>query len=114
MPSTVRLRLYLVLAIVTAETAFEVAFVIGRDDYGPGGKGLVVALFAVKVWFAWRLLRLSAPAVFGLALFELSGLIVATAPGFDTWIRVLLVACVVSVFALVGSCLSAFPSPEIR
>lgn len=96
------------------ETGFEMAFVAGRDDYGPGGKALVIALFALKIWFAWRVRHLSAPAVFGLLLFELTGIIVASGAAFAFEVRALLVGCVIAVFALVGSCLSAFPSPEIR
>lgn len=110
----VRFRLWLVFVIVLVETAFEVAFVLGRDDYGPGGKALVAALFLLKIWFAWRVRSLSAPAVFGLLLFELSGIIVASGAAFSMGVRALLVGCVIAVFALVGSCLSAFPSPEIR
>ena len=102
------------LAIVVVETIFEVAFVVGRDDYGPGGKALVAALFLLKIWFAWRVRFLSAPAVFGLLLFELTGIIVASGAAFSGEIRALLVGCVIAVFGLVGSCLSAFPSPEIR
>lgn len=102
------------LVIVLVETIFELSFVFGRDDYGPGGKALVGALFLLKVWFAWRVRFLSAPAVFGLALFEVTGIIVASGAAFSGEVRALLVGCVIAVFALVGSCLSAFPSPEIR
>lgn len=113
-PRSVRARLGTAFVLVVVETALEIGFVFGRDDYGPGGKALVAGLFALKIVFAHGVRRLRAGAVFGLFLFEATGLLVAAGASFSAGVRVLLVACVIAVFALVGSCLSAFPSPEIR
>lgn len=113
-PAGIRLRLSIAFVIVLIETTLEIAFVFGRDDYGPGGKALVGGMFALKVVFAWWVRRLSPGAVFGLLLFELTGVLVATGASFALELRILLVGCVIAVFGLVGSSLSAFPSPEIR
>lgn len=110
-PTSIRVRLWAALAIVVAETSLEIAFVFARDDYGPGGKALVGGLFALKILFAWGVVRLNPGAVFGLLLFELTGILVALGADFAMGVRLLLVACVIAVFALVGSSLSAFESP---
>lgn len=111
---SVQARLWVVFAIVAVETGLEIAFVIGREDYGPGGKGLLVLLFALKLVFAHFVRRLSAGAVFGLVLFELGALPVAAGADYAVVLRLLLVGCVISTIALLASCLHAFPSPEVR
>lgn len=99
--------------LVLAESVAEGAFVVARDDYGPGGKGLVLLAFVAKVGFAHLARRLSAGGVLGLLLFELVGILVAVGADWAPWLRLLLVATVAAVFALVLSSLRAFPSPEL-
>jgi len=99
--------------LVLVESLAEGAFVVARDDYGPGGKGLVLLAFVAKVGFAHLARRLSAGGVLGLLLFELVGILVAVGADWALWLRLLLVATVAAVFALVLSSLRAFPSPEL-
>lgn len=99
--------------LVLAESVAESAFVIGRDGYGPGGKALLVSAFAAKVGFAHLARRLSAGGVLGLLVFELVGILVAIGADWALGLRLLLVANVVTVYALVLSSLRAFPTPEL-
>ena len=108
-PWTLHAAFWLVLAESTAESAF----VIARDDYGPGGKALVVLAFVAKVGVAHLARRLSAGGVLGLLVFELGGILVAIGADWALGLRLLLVANVVAVYALVLSSLRAFPTPEL-
>ena len=102
------------LVIVTVETVAEVAFVVARDDYGPGGKALIGGLLAMKVLLAASARRLQAGGALGLLLFELVRILVALGAEWSSLLRVALVVCVVAVYVLVLSSLHAFPTPEIR
>ncbi len=106
--------LTVVFVIVLVETVAEIAFVLARDDYGPGGKGLIAGLFALKIVLAASTRRLNAGGALGLLLFELVGILVATGAEWSMALRLVLVACVITVYVLVLSSLHAFPSPEIR
>ncbi|HEX4902356.1 MAG TPA: hypothetical protein VFV42_06075 [Acidimicrobiales bacterium] len=99
--------------VVLVESALEGAFVLGREDYGPGGKAVVLLAFAAKVGFAHLARRLSAGGALGLLVLELVGILVALGADWEPWLRLTLVATVVAVFALVLSSLRAFPSPEL-
>jgi len=99
--------------LVLAESVAEGAFVVARDDYGPGGKALVLLAFAAKVGFAHLARRLSAGGVLGLLVLELVGILVALGADWALWLRLLLVATVAAVFVLVLSSLRAFPTPEL-
>jgi hypothetical protein len=99
--------------LVLAQSALEALFVLGRDDWGPGGKALVLLAFVAKVGFAELARRLSAGGVLGLLVFQAVGILVALGADWALWLRLLLVANVVAVFALVLSSLRAFPSPEL-
>jgi hypothetical protein len=101
------------LVLVTVESAAQAAFVLGRDDYGPGGKALVIAAISSKVVLAVLARRLSAGGALGLLALEAVGILVALGAGWDVGLRVALVACVVGVYALVLSSLHAFPTPEL-
>jgi len=105
--------LHVAFWLVVAESVAQAAFVVGRDDWGPGGKGLVLLAFAAKVLFAHLARRLSAGGVLGLLVAELTGILVALGADWSLALRLLLVANVVAVFALVLSSLRAFPSPEL-
>ena len=105
--------LTLALAIVVVESTVQAGFVIGRDDYGPGGKGLLVLAIGAKVLFAAMARRLSAGGALGLLAFELVGILVALGAAWSMGLRLALVACVVAVYALVLSSLHAFPTPEL-
>lgn len=98
--------------IVVVETVAEIAFVLSRDDYGPGGKALVGSFFAFKVLLAHGARRLVAAGALGLLLFELVGILVAIGAPWALGLRLALVASVVAVYVLVLSSLHAFPSPE--
>lgn len=110
---TAPVALTVALVIVTIQTLAESAFVIARDDYGPGGKGLVVGMLGLKIFFAARARRLRAGAVLGLLMFELVGILVALGADWHMGLRLGLVATVVTVFSLVLSSLHAFPTPEL-
>lgn len=99
--------------LVLAESTVEAAFVIGRDDYGPGGKGLVLLAFVAKVVFAHLARRFSAGGVLGLLVFEPVGILVALGADWAMSLRLLLVATVVAVYVLVLTSLRAFPTPEL-
>jgi hypothetical protein len=99
--------------LVLVESVAEGAFVLGRDDYGPGGKALVLLAFAAKVAFAHRARRFSAGGVLGLLVFEPVGILVALSAEWAMGLRLLLVANVVAVYALVLASLRAFPTPEL-
>ena len=99
--------------LVLAESVAEGAFVIGRDDYGPGGKALVLLAFVAKVGFADRARRFSAGGVLGLLVFEPVGILVALGADWAMSLRLLLVATVVAVYVLVLTSLRAFPTPEL-
>jgi len=99
--------------IVLVESILEGAFVVARDDYGPGGKGLVLLAFVTKVWFAHLARRLSPGGALGLLVLQSVGILVALGADWALWLRLLLVASVVTVFALVLSSLRAFPTPEL-
>lgn len=99
--------------IVVVESAAEIAFVLGHDAYGPGGRAVLALAFAAKVLFAHRARRFSAAGVLGLLVFELVGILVALGADWALWLRLALVATVVSVFVLVLSSLRAFPTPEL-
>ncbi|WP_436793086.1 hypothetical protein [Actinospongicola halichondriae] len=108
------LALSIVFVIVLVETIAEIAFVVARDDYGPGGKALVGGIFALKIALAWSARRLRAGGALGLLLFELVGILVAIGADWSMALRLSLVACVIAVYVLVLSSLHAFPTPEIR
>lgn len=99
--------------VVLAESVVEGAFVVGRDDWGALGKVLVLFAFVAKVAFAHLARRLSAGGALGLLVFELVGILVAIAADWTMSLRLLLVATVVAVYALVLSSLHAFPTPEL-
>lgn len=99
--------------LVLVESVLEGAFVVARDDYGPGGKAVVLLAFAAKVGSAHLARHLSAGGVLGLLVLELVGILVALGADWDLWLRLSLVATVVAVFTLVLSSLRAFPSPEL-
>lgn len=99
--------------LVVAESGAEVAFVLTRDDFGPGGRVALALAFLAKVLFAHLARRLSAGGVLGLLVFELVGILVALDADWALGPRLALVATVVCVFALVLSSLRAFPTPEL-
>lgn len=99
--------------IVVVETVAEIAFVVRRDDWGPGGKALVASFFAAKIVLAHGARRLVAAGALGLLLFELVGILVAVAAPWALGLRLALVASVVAVHVLVLSSLHAFPPPEL-
>lgn len=101
------------LVIVTVESAAQSAFVLNRDDYGPGGKALVIGAIGLKVLFAVWARRLSAGGALGLLALELMGIVIALGAAWSIELRYALVASVVAVYALVLSSLHAFPSPEL-
>lgn len=101
------------LVLVVLQSLAEAAFVVGRDDYGPGGKALVIAAIGTKVLFAAWARRLSAGGALGLLTFEFVGILVALGATWSSVLRIALVACVVAVYALVLSSLHAFPAPEL-
>lgn len=101
------------LAIVVVESLAQSAFVLSRDDYGPGGKALLLGAFGCKVLFAMWARRLSAGGALGLLTFELVGILVALGASWAIELRWALVAAVVAVYALVLSSLHAFPTPEL-
>lgn len=105
--------LTIALVVVVVEAGAQAAFVAARDDYGPGGKALVISFIGLKVLFAAWARRLSAGGALGLLTFELVGIIVALGAAWAIELRYALVACVIAVFALVLSSLHAFPSPEL-
>ena len=112
-PPRVPWMLHAAFWIVLVESLAQGAFVVARDDYGPGGKGLVLLAFATKVLFAHLARRLSAGGVLGLLVLELVGILVALGADWAVWLRLALVATVVAVYALVLSSLRAFPTPEL-
>jgi hypothetical protein len=112
-PPSVPWMLHAAFWIVLVESVLEGAFVVARDDFGPGGKALVLLAFVTKVWFAHLARRLSAGGVLGLLVLQAVGILVALGSDWDLWLRLLLVATVVTVFALVLSSLRAFPTPEL-
>ncbi len=99
--------------LVLVESLAEGAFVIGRDDWGNLGKALILLAFVAKVGFAQLARRLSAGGALGLLVFELVGILVAIGAEWAMGLRLLLVATVVAVYALVLSSLHAFPTPEL-
>lgn len=101
------------LVLVAAQSAGEAAFVLGRDDYGPGGKAVVIAAIGSKVLLAGLARRLSAGGALGLLALEAVGVLVALGADWALEIRLALVGCVVAVYVLVLSSLHAFPAPEL-
>ena len=101
------------LVLVTLQSLAESAFVVARDDYGPGGKALVIGAIGLKVLFAAWTRRLRPGAALGLLAFEAVGILVALGAEWSSLLRVALAACVITVYALVLSSLHAFPSPEL-
>ena len=99
--------------LVLAESAIQGAFVVSRDDWGNVGKALILLAFVAKVGFAQLARRLSAGGALGLLVFELVGILVAIGAEWAMGLRLLLVANVVAVYALVLSSLHAFPTPEL-
>lgn len=99
--------------VVLAESVVEAAFMVSRDDWGGLGKALILFAFVAKVGFAHLARRLSAGGVLGLLVFESMGILVAIGAEWSTALRLLLVATVAAVYALVLSSLHAFPTPEL-
>ena len=99
--------------LVLAESLVEGAFVVARDDWGSMGKVLILLAFLAKVGFAQLARRLSAGGVLGLLVFEWMGILVAIGAEWSMALRLLLVATVLAVNALVLSSLHAFPTPEL-
>lgn len=112
-PLVVPWTLHAAFWLVLAESAVQGAFVVGRDDWGSVGKALVLLAFLAKVGFAQLARRLSAGGVLGLLVFEWMGILVAIGADWSMSLRLLLVATVVAVNALVLSSLHAFPTPEL-
>lgn len=111
-PPTPR-ALTLAFWIVFVESLVEGAFVVGREEFGPGGKAVLLLAFLAKVLLAHRATRLSAAGVLGLLVFELVGILVALGAEWALGLRLALVATVVTVTVLVLSSLRAFPTPEL-
>lgn len=107
------LRLRVAAWIVAAEFALESAHVIGRDQFGPGGRALLVLALGTKVVFAVLAVRRSAAGVLGLLVFEAMGLLVALGADWSMSIRLALVATVAVVTTLVVTSLESFPAPEL-
>ncbi len=105
--------LHAAFGLVLVESVAEGAFVVAREDYGPGGKALVLMAFVAKVAFAHLARRFSAGAVLGLLVFELVGILVAIGADWALGLRLALVANVVAVYVLVLASLRAFPEPEL-
>lgn len=112
-PVAVPWTLHAAFGLVLVESVVEGAFVVGRDDWGGVGKALILLAFVAKVAFAHLARRLSAGGVLGLLVFELVGILVAIGAEWSMDLRLLLVATVVAVYALVLSSLHAFPTPEL-
>ena len=111
--ATVPWTLHAAFWLVLLESTVEAAFVVGRDDWGAIGKGLILLAFVAKVAFAQLARRCSAGGAMGLLVFELVGILVAIGADWSLALRLLLVATVVAVYALVLSSLHAFPTPEL-
>lgn len=101
------------LAIVVVQAAGAAALVVARDDYGPGGKGLVLAMIGFGLACGAAARRLRAGGALGLLLFEVVGILVAIGADWTAGLRLALVASIAAVFVLVLSSLHAFPSPEL-
>ena len=112
-PTRPPVALTVALVLVVAQSVAESAFVVARDDYGPGGKALVIGAIGLKVLLAAWTRRLRAGAALGLLAFEAVGILVALGASWSFALRLALAACVVAVYALVLSSLHAFPSPEL-
>jgi hypothetical protein len=112
-PPHVPWMLHAAFWIVLVESVLEGAYVVARDGFGPGGKALLLLAFVAKVWLAHLARRLSPGGVLGLLVLQTVGILVALGSDWDLWVRLLLVATVVTVSALVLSSLRAFPSPEL-
>lgn len=109
LPATLRVA----LGVSSLETLWLVAVVVSRSDQVAGAKAILVAGLAVKLFFLWRLARLSPAAVFAVLMFELSALLVAAVgPDLATAARLGLAAAAGGSIVLITASMHAFPSPD--
>lgn len=100
--------------LVSVEALVECVAVVGRTNLTAGLRAMLVVCLALKWLFAWRALRLSAGAALGLLLLEGTTVVAALgAVDTDGIVRAALGATALTVIALVGASLHAFPSPDL-
>ena len=100
--------------LVSVEALVECVAVVGRTNLTAGLRAMLVIILALKWLFAWRALRLSAGAALGLLLLEGTTVVAALgAVDTDSLVRAALGATALTVIALVGASLHAFPSPDL-
>jgi hypothetical protein len=102
------------VALVAVEALVEAVVVTGRSELTPGLRVFLVLCVGLKWLFAWRVLRLSAGAAFGLLLLEGTTVVAALAAiESSTGARVALGGVALAVLVLLSSSLHAFPSPTL-
>ena len=97
--------------VVTLQAVCEMVSVAGRTELVVGLRISLMLVIGLQLVFAARLSRYSAGSVFGLFAFELMTLVAGAVSGGSLLIRGALALSSITVIALLGASLSAFPSP---
>ena len=100
-------------SLVVLQTAAEVAYVIGRDEYTPGLRIALAAVLTLQLVFAQGAMRMSAGSVLALMAYEMMTIVAAIAGDGAFVIRGALAASAVSVMVLLLVSISAFPPPDM-
>ncbi|MFL6206558.1 MAG: hypothetical protein ACJ739_14555 [Acidimicrobiales bacterium] len=102
------------VGLVALEALVEAVLVAGRSELTPGLRSFLVLCVGLKWLFAWRVLRLSAGALFGLLLLEGTTVVAAMAASESSGaVRLALGGVALAVLVLLSSSLHAFPSPTL-
>ncbi len=100
--------------LVSAEALVEAVVVAGRSELTPGFRVGLVVCVGLKWLFAWRVLRLSAGAMFGLLMLEGTTIVAAFGAVESSYgARLALGAVAAAIIGLLCSSLHAFPSPTL-
>ncbi|MGH9275247.1 MAG: hypothetical protein ACRDZU_11430 [Acidimicrobiales bacterium] len=100
--------------LVSVEALVEGVAVTGRTAFTPGLRVMLVLCLALKWLFAWRVLRLSPGAAFGMLLLEGTTIVSALgAVDTDALVRVALGGTALTVVILLLASLHAFPTPAL-
>ena len=100
--------------LVSVEALVEGVAVTGRTAFTPGLRVMLVLCLALKWLFAWRVLRLSPGAAFGMLLLEGTTIVSALgAVDTDALVRVALGGTALTVVILLLASLHAIPTPAL-
>jgi hypothetical protein len=99
--------------LIVLQTAFEIAYVIGRGEYTPGLRAGLAAVLALQLVFAQGAVRMSAGSVLALLAYEVMAVVAAIGGDGAIVVRGALAVSALSVMLLLMVSIASFPSPDL-